>query len=421
MAMDFPIPDGYRVLESETVAAVLAEIPNLVAVLGGVPGDWSVREVSDGNMNRVFLVEGPSGGVAAKQALPWIRVVEDWKFPISRIDFEVAALRQTAAFAPGRVPQVLAYVPALGLAVLELLKPHIVLREGLVAGRVYPKLADQVGDFLALSLYRGSDFALDTETKKALLARFAGNAHLCATTEDVVFTGPYDAGPLNRWTSPQLDDDVRALHGDTEAKLAAAELKWRFRTATESLIHGDLHTGSFMVTESDTRAIDFEWALYGPMGFDIGALIGNLLLAWISQAGHAEERSEDRRPVADWLEQAIPALWERFVAGFLDLAERETGGGQFPAALFPERAPVTAALSRFLDHVWRDAVGFAGSKMIRRLVGISHVADFEAIADPDLRAGRERIALRLARSLTVERDRYSDPVALVRAVNAALR
>lgn len=421
MVTDFPVPDGYRVLESDTVLAVLAGNSELTAVLGGAPNAWSAREVSDGNMNRVFLVEGPSGGVAAKQALPWIRVVEDWKFPVSRIDYEVAALRQMATFAPGRVPEVLAYEPALGLAVLELLAPHIVLREGLVAGKIYPNLADQAGDFLSFSLYRGSDFALDTETKKALVARFAGNAHLCATTEDVVFTGPYHAAPLNRWTSPQLDDDVRALRGDTDAKLAAAELKRRFRTATESLIHGDLHTGSFMVTETDTRAIDFEWALYGPMGFDAGALIGNLLLAWISQAGHAEERGEDRRPVTDWLEQAIPTLWERFTAGFLDLGERENEGGQFPAELFSESAPIKGALRRFLDHVWRDAVGFAGAKMIRRIVGISHVADFEAINDPDLRAGRERIALRLARSMIVERDLYPDPVTLVRAARAVMR
>ena len=40
----------------------------------------------------------------------------------------------------------------------------------------------------------------------------------------------------------------------------------------EALIHGDLHTGSIMVTESETRVIDPEFAFYGPMGFDVGAV-----------------------------------------------------------------------------------------------------------------------------------------------------
>jgi len=414
--MSFPIPDGYRVLETADIAAVLAPMPQVAARLGGGPADWRVAEVSDGNMNRVFRVDGPAGGVAAKQSLPYIRVVEDWAFPVDRIEYEVAALRHAAMAAPGRVPEVLHYDPALGLAVLELLTPHVVLRDGLVAGRIYPEFAGQAGDFLARTLLLGSDFALDTEAKKALMARFAGNAHLCQTTEDVVFTGPYHDAPLNRWTSPQLDPDVRALRGDTDAKLAAAEMKRRFRTATETLIHGDLHTGSFMVTETDTRAIDFEWAFHGPMGFDIGALIGNLLLARISQPALGEQAGEDRRPVTDWLDACIPSLWHRFRAGFLDLAESHDGGGQFPAALFPDRNVARTALDGFLDQVWRDAVGFAAAKMIRRLIGISHVADFESIADPDQRAVPERIALRFARSMLVERDRYPSPESLVAAL-----
>ena len=60
-------------------------------------------------------------------------------------------------------------------------------------------------------------------------------------------------------------------------------MKLKFLTDAQALIHGDLHTGSIMVTDSDTRAIDPEFAFFGPMGFDIGALIGNLLIAAIAR------------------------------------------------------------------------------------------------------------------------------------------
>ena len=57
-------------------------------------------------------------------------------------------------------------------------------------------------------------------------------------------------------------------------KLEVAKLKEGFLTHAQALIHGDLHTGSIMVTEEDTKVIDPEFAFYGPIGFDIGAVIG---------------------------------------------------------------------------------------------------------------------------------------------------
>ena len=41
-----------------------------------------------------------------------------------------------------------------------------------------------------------------------------------------------------------------------------------------------------MATPGDTRFIDPEFAFYGPMGFDVGALVANLFLAYFAQPGH---------------------------------------------------------------------------------------------------------------------------------------
>ena len=46
--------------------------------------------------------------------------------------------------------------------------------------------------------------------------------------------------------------------------------------------------------------------------------------------------------------------------------------------------------------------------MTRRILGLAHVEDMESIADPDLRATCEKRALKLARSLMVERASFSD-------------
>jgi 5-methylthioribose kinase len=50
------------------------------------------------------------------------------------------------------------------------------------------------------------------------------------------------------------------------------------------------------------------------------------------------------------------------------------------------------------------ALGFVGVKMIRRILGLAHVAELEAILDPDLRARCERKALRIGRLLVVNAE-----------------
>lgn len=55
----------------------------------------------------------------------------------------------------------------------------------------------------------------------------------------------------------------------------------------------------------------------------------------------------------------------------------------------------------------RDTIGFAACKMIRRVGGIAHVEDFEAIADADVRAACERRVLAFGRTLLSEAGRFT--------------
>lgn len=404
-------PNGYVIQSEASLPALLAKIPAIAQHLGGKQSSWGVREVSDGNMNLVFSVQGSRGDAIVKQALPFIRVIgRSWPFPLSRIHFEHEALCLEAAYAPGRVPAVLHYDAEMALIVMERLTPHLVLRKGLVQGLVYPQLAGHIATFLARTLFLSSDLAISTLEKKKLMARFAGNAQLCATTEDVVFTGPYRDAPLNRWTRPHLDADVASLRADNDVKIAATEMKIIFRTATEALIHGDLHTGSIMVTDTDTRVIDSEWAFYGPMGFDVGAVIGNLLLAYFSQPGHVT-KDDDRKAYQEWILHAIEEIWTRFEAVFLALW-RAASTECVPLELFSAPEAVEPLRKRRMNAIMVDAIGFAGAKMIRRIVGISHVEDMESIVDPVERAGCERAALRLARSIMVDRNSFGSIGAL---------
>jgi 5-methylthioribose kinase len=155
------------------------------------------------------------------------------------------------------------------------------------------------------------------------------------------------------------------------------------------------------------------------MGFDIGAVLGNLLLAYYAQDGH-EEAPGTRDDYREWILAQITAIWEGFEARFRALwTEAGTGDG-FVAELFAERedAPARdAAKDRYLQGLLADALRFAGMKMIRRILGLAHVEDLESIADPDRRAAAERCALAMARELVL----FGTQVASIHEVAPAAR
>jgi 5-methylthioribose kinase len=160
------------------------------------------------------------------------------------------------------------------------------------------------------------------------------------------------------------------------------------------------------------------------MGFDLGALIGNLLLAWCAQPGHEGKRGQ-RDEYRRWILGQIDAFWMVFSARSSKLWKmRMANGGSgdaFVPDLFKNQPEASqAALDGVLRHVWQDTLGFAGVKMIRRIFGLAHVEDFESIRDADIRATCEARAIRLARRMVVDRNSLpsmSSLLALAQAEN----
>jgi len=400
-----PGQDEYRILRESDLRGYLAAVPEIAGRLGGDAAAWTIIEVGDGNLNLVFIVKGPTNGVAVKQALPYVRLVgESWPLPLSRSHYEYLALTHQARLVPGLVPAVLHHNEGLALVVMELIEPHVIMRKGLIAGALYPNFVGGIATFLARTLFFSSDLALPASRKKEGIAAFAGNHALCKITEDLIFTDPYRVAEQNRWTQPWLDATAAEFREDLDLHAAVSRLKLKFLNAPEALIHGDLHTGSIMVTEDSTIVIDPEFAFYGPMGFDIGAVIANLLMAYLASVGH-ETSSGARRVFEVWLLETIESVWMEFSHEFLELWRTESHGDAYSPTLFPGEAGAArleAERQAYMTRLFADTVGFASAKIIRRILGLAHNADFELIEDPKQRAVCEARSLRLARAMMVE-------------------
>lgn len=352
---------GYRPLDVESVLDFAA--PHLST------RPERAEEIGDGNINLVFRVRAGEESLIVKQALPYLRIVgEGWPLTLERTRLEAEALALQWRLAPGRVPRLLGYDEVRRALVLEDLGGHEVLRRAMIERRELPVAFAQLGGFAARVLLGTSDLLLPAAEKKALFLRFH-NPELSAITEELVFTAPFCEAASNQ-IRPALEPYAARLREDRAAVREAARLRFEFKTRAEAILHGDLHTGSVMVSAQDTRAIDPEFACPGPMAFDTGKLLGNLALCFLAHRAQGEEAYAAR--IASWAGE--------FWRSFCEEARR----------LWPAREPWREP---FLAKLLSDSARFAGAVMCRRTVGLAGVAELRGMKDEARRLRAEREAL----------------------------
>jgi len=162
-----------------------------------------------------------------------------------------------------------------------------------------------------------------------------------------------------------------------------------------------------MCTDKETKIIDPEFGFYGPMGFDIGMLISNFLMAYFSQPGHRTENTLEE--YQNWILSIIEEIYSTFISEFSNLWHNERQGILFPKSLFENQGHSSeGALNGVLNHIWSDALGVCGIEMHRRILSLAHNADFEEIADLKIRAELEARNLMMGRQLILERNQTKD-------------
>ena len=346
-----------KMMSKDDVILYVKKIPGLFA-----DEPLECQEIGDGNMNVVFRVQQQDGSksVIVKQALPYIRVIgESWPLTPDRLRVEYEALKLHNELCSAFVPEVYDFDEERSLMVMEDLGHYQILRKALMKQTEHPHFAKQMGQFLAKTLFSTSDFALGSVEKKQKSAQFLNEA-MVKTSEDVIFNYPYRNDDSNRF-NPLIENIVLDVWANDPLKCEVAKLKLKFLTETQSLVHGDLHTGSIFVSEDELKVFDHEFAFYGPMGFDIGTLFAHLLLNASSYEGRAE-KSQEESAFQSYLLEVIEGIWLQFEREF----RRLTTENGIDKTLF-----VDGYMDHFLTSVLQDAIGFAGCKMMRRVIGVA--------------------------------------------------
>lgn len=118
------------------------------------------------------------------------------------------------------------------------------------------------------------------------------------------------------------------------------------------------------------------------MAFDVGCLIGNLLLAFIvssesdRQRGHGEEGSSDRSGVVfvredrrGWILEAVECFWVRFSSEMRRQALASESVG----------LQSEGEIANWMKELWDGTLGFAAISMVRLTIGQLHYPPLEAL------------------------------------------
>ncbi|MDM5153181.1 S-methyl-5-thioribose kinase [Bacillus sp. DX1.1] len=356
------------------------------------------KEIGDGNLNYVFRVWDEENGssVIVKQAGDTARISDEFKLSTNRIRIESDVLQLEGKLAPELVPDVYLFDRVMNCCVMEDLSDHTILRTALMNHQVFPKLADDLTTFMVNTLLLTSDVVMNHKEKKDLVENYI-NPELCEITEDLVYSEPFtDHNKRNELFSLNEGWIREHIYSDDVLRMEVAKLKFSFMTNAQALLHGDLHTGSVFVRKDSTKVIDPEFAFYGPMGYDIGNVMANLMFAWVNAEATMAAGAE-KDAYMSWLESTITDVIDLFGTKFLEawsthvteIMAKEPGFDRW-----------------YLQSVLEDTAAVTGLELIRRIVGLAKVKDITSIIDDENRARAERICLQAAKLFILQASKH---------------
>ena len=328
--------------------------------------DLTVKEIGDGNINYIFKVENKIDGksIVLKQADKLLRS-SGRPLDLTRSKIEANILRIENNLAPHFVPEIYFYDEIMCVLAMEDISEYKNLRTELIAGKIFPNFADNISEFLSRTLLLTTDLFMDKFEKKKNVKEFI-NPELCDISECLVFTEPYDNNKNRNIITTGNEEFVEnMLYKNEDLHFAILKLREKFMNYSQSLIHGDLHSGSIFINEKGIKIIDPEFSFYGPMAYDIGNVIGNLYFP-LYRAKFFMEDSKKKEEFINWLEKCILDIPILFSKKCKLLWEKYSDDKLLKNRKFRDY---------YIENIVKDSLAYAGTEIIRRTVGDAKVLE----------------------------------------------
>ena len=355
--------------------------------------DLTVKEIGDGNINYIFKVENKIDGksIVLKQADKLLRS-SGRPLDLARSKIEANILRIENNLAPHFVPEIYFYDEIMCVLAMEDISEYKNLRTELIAGKIFLNFADNISEFLSRTLLLTTDLFMNKFEKKKNVKEFI-NPELCDISECLVFTEPYDNNRNRNIITAGNEEFVEnTLYKNEDLHFAILKLREKFMNYSQSLIHGDLHSGSIFINEKGIKIIDPEFSFYGPMAYDIGNVIGNLYFP-LYRAKFFMEDSKKKEEFINWLEKCILDIPILFSKKCKLLWEKYSNDRLLKNKKFRDY---------YIENIIKDSLAYAGTEIIRRTVGDTKVLELTSLETSEKKLELERSLINKAISMIIE-------------------
>jgi 5-methylthioribose kinase len=226
-------------------------------------------ELGGGVSNVVLSVTSGRLRAVVKQALPKLRVADEWFAKRERSITEARALQLAGRIEVGSVPQVLDSDAQRGVIVIDRAPDSWRnYKQMLLAGETEPRVADRCGEILGAWHSKTWD-DLEVDSKFNDLEAF-----------DQLRVDPYYRTAASR---------------HPEVKIQIYEYIDAMAANRHALVHGDFSPKNVLAGNRDVWIVDFEVAHFGDVAFDLGFMLNHFHL----KAIHRPSDSDGYRECAD--------------------------------------------------------------------------------------------------------------------------
>lgn len=356
------------------------------------------KEIGDGNINYVYRISEIKTGksLILKQADIRTRIRPDGYLSPTRNLHEAEVLRTQAKYAGSTVPKVFFVDKNMSCFIMEDISGYSNLRLELMKGLVFPFLGKKLAEFIVKTTLPLTDIVFCGNKKPCI---DTVSKDLSKITENLVFTYPYkDINSRNILLEENKKWLENNFYKNKRLSLAAAELKEEFKTYPQSLIHGDLHSGSIFVRTIEEREsirikiLDPEFAFYGPIGYDLGNIAAHFIFACVYSKYMKTENNEKFRI---YCRDSVKQLFEEFTHLGIKYLSENVKDPIFKQKLF---------LNKYLQKIKESAVRFAGAEINRRVIGSAKVPEITSLENLETRLKMERHLAKIGIDLMINKD-----------------
>jgi 5-methylthioribose kinase len=214
--------------------------------------ELEVEELAGGVSATVLAVRGADRPIVVKQALPRLRVADEWLAAPRRTATEAEAMRLCGALTPGVVPAVLAFDRERNVLAMELVEGLRNWQAEVELGSAHAELGAWAGRVLA-TWHR----------------RTAAMGELAARFPDFESFEEQRLRPFHETVMERRPDLVDAI----------APYRDSLRSERRCLVHGDYAMKNMLVGGRGGRVLDFEVAHVGNPLFDLGFFLSFVVLS----------------------------------------------------------------------------------------------------------------------------------------------